>query len=57
MAFLVTEYNDPNVVRHTIKFTVDALVAEAQTSEKLNLDKKFSVYTKRLFPVYVFEKK
>jgi hypothetical protein len=57
MSFLVTEYNDPNVVRHTIKFTVDALVTESQVSEKLNLNKKFSVYTKRLFPIYVFEKK
>lgn len=57
MAFLVTEYNDPNVVRHTIKFTVNALVDGSQTAEGLTLDKKFSIYTKRLFPIYLFEKK
>lgn len=57
MSFLVTEYNDPNIVRHTIKFTINELAQSTQISKDLNLDKKFSVYTKRLFPVYLFEKK
>jgi hypothetical protein len=57
MSFLVTEYNDPNIVRHTIKFTINNLISNEQISKDLNLTKKFSVYTKRLFPVYLFEKK
>ena len=57
MSFLVTEYNDPNIVRHTLKFTINELAQASQTFNDLNLDKKFSVYTKRLFPVYLFEKK
>jgi hypothetical protein len=57
MSFLVTEYNDPNIVRHTIKFTINDLISKEQHFKDLDLNKKFSVYTKRLFPVYLFEKK
>jgi hypothetical protein len=57
MTFLVTEYNDPNIVRHSIKFTVDELVSSPQTVADLDLSKKFSIYTKRLFPVYLFDTK
>jgi hypothetical protein len=57
MTFLVTEYNDPNVVRHAIKFTVDELVSAPQIFADLDLSKKFSIYTKRLFPVYLFDTK
>jgi len=57
MSFLITEYNDPNIVRHTIKFAISDLINKKQIFKDLNLDKKFSVYTKRLFPVYLFEKK
>jgi len=57
MTFLVTEYNDPNIVRHAIKFTVDELVSAPQTTTGLELSKKFSIYTKRLFPVYLFDTK
>jgi hypothetical protein len=57
MTFLITEYNDPNIVRHAIKFTVDELVSAPQIITDLDLSKKFSIYTKRLFPVYLFDTK
>jgi hypothetical protein len=57
MTFLITEYNDPNIVRHAIKFTVDELVSAPQIIKDLDLSKKFSIYTKRLFPVYLFDTK
>jgi len=57
MSFLITEYNDPNIVKHTIKFSISDLIKNKQIFKDLNLDKKFSIYTKRLFPVYLFDKK
>ena len=57
MTFLVTEYNDPNIVKYSIKFTIDELVSSPQIITELDLSKKFSIYTKRLFPVYLFDTK
>lgn len=58
MTFLITEYNDPNEVIEVIKFTVNDLINKSK-SVTINCDisDKFSVYTKRIFPNYVFEKK
>jgi hypothetical protein len=54
MTFLVTDYNDPNVVRDVITFSIDDLSNSPQVKEFDKLE-KFSVYTKRLFPLYVIE--
>lgn len=55
MSFLVTDYNDPNIVRTSIKFPIDELINNQKTIECVDLDRKFSIYTRRLFPSYVLE--
>lgn len=57
MTFLVTEYNDPNVVLEVIKFKIDDLVGKSKTYKMSDIPNKFSVYTKRIFPNYVIEMK
>jgi len=54
MVFLITEYNDPNVLQEMISFNVNELVKYPQ---RINIDlpNKFSIYTRRLFDNYTFE--
>ena len=54
MIFLITEYNDPNVLQEMISFNVNELVRYPQ---RINIDlpNKFSIYTRRLFDNYTFE--
>jgi hypothetical protein len=54
MVFLITEYNDPNVLQEMISFNVNELVRYPQ---RINIDlpNKFSIYTRRLFDKYTFE--
>jgi hypothetical protein len=54
MTFLITDYNDPNLLRNVIKFSIDELASAPQV-KKVDQLEKFSVYTKRLFPLYVLE--
>lgn len=54
MFFYVTEYNDPNVLKEIIYIDLYDLSKEKFVYE-IDLPKKFSVYTKRLFKKYVME--
>ena len=54
MVFLITEYNDPNVLQEMISFNVNELVKYPQRIN-INLPNKFSIYTRRLFDNYTFE--
>lgn len=54
MVFLITEYNDPNVLREMINFNVNELVKYPQRFT-LDLPKKFSIYTRRIFDKYTYE--
>jgi hypothetical protein len=54
MVFLITEYNDPNVLQEMISFNVNELVKYPQRFT-LNLPKKFSIYTRRIFDKYTYE--
>ena len=54
MVFLITEYNDPNVLQEMISFNVNELVKYPQRIN-INLPNKFSIYTRRLFDKYTFE--
>ena len=57
MTFLVTEYNDPNIVYDIIRFKIDDIVGKSKTY-KLNVTPgRFSLYTKRIFPNYIIETK
>jgi len=54
MVFLVTEYNDPNILLKTISFNVNDLVKYPQRFS-IELPEKFSIYTRRLFKNYTIE--
>jgi hypothetical protein len=54
MVFLITEYNDPNVLREMISFNVNELVKYPQRFT-LALPEKFSIYTRRIFDKYTYE--
>ena len=54
MVFLITEYNDPNVLQKMISFNVNELVKYPQRIN-VELQKKFSIYTRRIFDKYTFE--
>ena len=54
MIFLITEYNDPNVLQEMINFNVNELVKYPQRFN-LTLPGKFSIYTRRIFDKYTYE--
>jgi hypothetical protein len=56
MIFLITDYNDPNVLFEMIS----VLVGDITDNDKvftIALPKKFSIYTRRIFDQYVFKTK
>lgn len=55
MTFLITDYNDPNVVFEIIKFKIDDIVGKSKTFKLNSIPDKFSIYTKRIFPNYVID--
>jgi len=57
MTFLLTEYNDPNIVYDIIRFKIDDMVGKTKTYKLKNVPERFSLYTKRIFPNYVIETK
>ncbi len=56
MSFLITEYNDPNLIFEMISVKINDLVSDFKVFENIDYD-KFSVYTRRLFKNYVIEYK
>jgi hypothetical protein len=54
MIFLITEYNDPNVLQAMVSFNVNELVKYPQRIN-IDLSTKFSIYTRRIFDKYTFE--
>jgi len=54
MIFLVTNYNDPNVLQEMISFTVNDIISYPQKFT-LDLPEKFSIYTRRIFDKYTYE--
>jgi hypothetical protein len=57
MNFLVTEYNDPNILNEMISFKISDLIGQAKIIRSLDLEEKFSVYTRRIFKNYIIEEK
>jgi len=57
MNFLITDYNDPNIVYNMFTIKVSDLVEKPQVITGLDIPAKFSVYTRRLFKNYVIEYK
>ena len=54
MIFLITEYNDPNVLIHMLSIRAGD-ITENTKSVALDLPTRFSVYTRRIFDKYLFE--
>lgn len=55
MLLLITDYNDPNVVYYMLSLTIADLINQNKIFENIQLDKGFSIYTRRLFKNYVME--
>jgi hypothetical protein len=56
MDFLITEYNDPNLIYEMFSVKINDLVGKTVTVKNVSYD-NFSVYTRRLFKNYVIELK
>ena len=56
MDFLITEYNDPNLIYKMFSVKINDLVGKTVTVKNVYYD-NFSVYTRRLFKNYVIELK
>lgn len=54
MDFLITEYNDPNLIYKMFSVKINELVGKTVTIKNISYD-NFSVYTRRLFKNYVIE--
>jgi hypothetical protein len=55
MSFLITDYNDPNVLYKMLSFKISDLSESPMIYEGVDVPTKFSVYTRRLFKNYVME--
>lgn len=55
MLLLITDYNDPNVVYYMLSLTIAELINQNKVFENINLNSKFSIYTRRLFKNYVMD--
>lgn len=56
MDFLITEYNDPNLIFEMFSVKINDLIGKTKTVKDIDYE-KFSVYTRRLFKNYVIEYK
>jgi|TARA_B110000503_G_scaffold45179_2_gene73752 hypothetical protein len=56
MNFLITEYNDPNLIFEMFSVKINELVGKTKTVKDIDYE-NFSVYTRRLFKNYVIEYK
>lgn len=58
MNFLITDYNDPNVLYKMVSVKISDLMGKSKTIKNIEVPtNKFSVYTRRLFKNYVIEYK
>lgn len=53
MNFLITDYNDPNMLYNMISVKISDLLGQSFVIDNLEVPKKFSIYTRRLFKHYV----
>ena len=54
LLFLITDYNDPNVLREMISFKFGDLLENPKVFS-IETTTKFSIYTRRIFDKYTFE--
>lgn len=56
MNFMITDYNDPNLLFELVSFKINEIVGKFKIID-VELPEVFSVYTRRIFKNYVFEYK
>lgn len=58
LSFLVTAYNDPNILYENVKCTINELINSKFVIDLVDdVPDEFSVYTRKIFPNYVIIKK
>ena len=55
MSFLITDYNDPNILYKMVSLTVSDLVEKKKIFKDIELPDRFSVYTRRIFKNYILD--
>jgi hypothetical protein len=53
MNFLITDYNDPNILYKMLSLTVSDLVGKKKIFKDIDFPDRFSIYTRRIFKNYV----
>lgn len=53
--FLITDYNDPNIIHTTLSLVLGELIGKSKTFTKIDFPENFSIYTKRVFKNYMVE--
>jgi hypothetical protein len=53
--FLITDYNDPNVLYKMVSFKISDLIGNSKIYKNFELPLNFSIYTRRVFKNYVLE--
>ena len=56
MEFLITSYNDPHNLYQSISFRLEELEENPKEFDYNGTDKRFSIFTRRIFKNYIFEK-
>lgn len=57
LRFLITEYNDPHAIIEVVELTIDDLIGNKKIITDIEVPKKFSIFTRRIFKNYVMEVK
>jgi GR25 family glycosyltransferase involved in LPS biosynthesis len=55
MNFLITDYNDPNILYKMLSITISELVGKTKTIKDLELPERYSIYSRRVFKNYIIE--
>lgn len=55
MNFLLTDYNDPNILFEMISITLSDIIGKSKTIKNISAPNKFSLYTRRVFKNYLIE--
>lgn len=55
--FLITDYNDPNIIHKKLSVTIAELCGKSKTFKNIDFPESFSIYTKRIFKNFMIEYK
>jgi hypothetical protein len=55
MDFLLTDYNDPNILFKMISITLSDIIEKSETMNDIEVPENFSLYTRRIFKNYLID--